>query len=179
MFTRSTLVLAFCAVGSAFNVLPLAPALRKSSSLSTARVSVGGASALRATGASDRHPRGDGLALNLFNKDMTIRSMNSKRGAGLSIIGNVLRSLPATGGYSSFGDLFYSLDKDGSGHFDHTKMKAAFRDMGVSVTDEDVDSIMQDLDVSNDGKVCFLEFQTGFELAAAKIMEEYVEEEQW
>ena len=58
---------------------------------------------------------------------------------GYEAIRDILGGLPITGGYSSISELFNKFDKDLSGKIEPVELQQTLREMGVALTDNQVD----------------------------------------
>ena len=55
-------------------------------------------------------------------------------------------------------DMFNGMDKNGDGYISRQELRAAMVAMGENLTEEELDSMMDEADVDGDGKIKFSEF---------------------
>jgi len=91
--------------------------------------------------------------------------MSGAETEGLKLLEDLLRTLPSTGGYSTFSELFDKYDLNKSGSIDAAELRTALCDMGAQLSEDQVDSILNSMDINKDGQVDWAEFQSALELA--------------
>ena len=55
--------------------------------------------------------------------------------------------------------LFRSIDKDGNGKLDKRELQAAFKNAGITVANQRLNSFFGDMDNNNDGYITFAEWR--------------------
>lgn len=56
-------------------------------------------------------------------------------------------------------EVFDQFDADGSGHIDSSEIKKICEQLGVEVSQSDIDELIQSADDNGDGKISFAEFK--------------------